>query len=106
MASARNLHINQAEMRTRAGQRESGREGIDALPELAIILSLGLGDSGGGHGCRGRVLFAWPPPLRPRNTAGAGQLVNCKNAVWQPAFRTAGAESLKYPCMLKMVNKY
>jgi hypothetical protein len=56
--------------------KEGGREGIDALPELAIVLGLGLGDGcGGGHGCGGAVLFASPPPLRPRNKARSASSV-------------------------------
>jgi hypothetical protein len=40
-----------------------------------------------------------------------GQLVKCKNVVWQPASRmargyVAGAKGLNYPCMLKMIYRY
>ena len=56
--SARNLRINHAELAT-----EGGGDGVDALPELAIVFGLGLGDGGcgGGHGCGGgRVpLLLW-----------------------------------------------
>jgi hypothetical protein len=58
--------MNHAEMRARVGWRGSERKGVDALPELAIVLGLGLGyGGGGGHGCGG----ASPPRLRPRNKA-------------------------------------